>query len=265
LRNINSISGFRLSSQGKNIPQHIIYRISNVKKSEFLDNNVRILYICTCIVYLFIIRMKQKLLDIAENEKLGQIVRASKDLFWKYGIKRVTIEEVCNFAGVSKMTFYKHFKNKIELVKVIIAQITDEATEKYKAIMAQDIPFPEKVRQSIQLKMEGTSDMSHEFFDDYFLHADPELKTFLSGKVQESLAMIHHDYVIAQLKGEIRKDVKPEFIMYFLNKIMEMTQDEQLESLYPNPQDLILEVVNFFFYGIMHRDNIDAGEKSSSK
>ena len=191
---------------------------------------------------------------MTENQKLAQIVQTSKELFWKYGIKRVTIEEICNEAGVSKMTFYKHFKNKTEVVKVIIAMITQDAMEKYKSIMDRDIPFAEKISQSIQLKMESTAEMSHEFFDDYYLHAEPELRDFLQMKVQESLALIYNDYVEAQKNGEIRKDLKPEFIMFFLNKMMEMAEDKQLEKLYPNPQDLIMEITRFFFYGIMPRE-----------
>ncbi len=198
--------------------------------------------------------MKQKLKHMTENQKLAAIVQTSKDLFWKHGIKRVTIEEICKEAGVSKMTFYKHFKNKTEVVKVIIAKITTEATEKYNAIMSQDIPFSEKISQSVHLKMEQTAEMSHEFFDDYYLHAEPELKEFLEEQIGNSLAKVYGDYVEAQKNGDIRKDIKPEFIIYFLNKLMEIVQDEHLESQYESPQDLIMEVTNFFFYGIMPRD-----------
>jgi hypothetical protein len=96
--------------------------------------------------------------------------------------------------------------------------------------------------------------MSHEFFDDYYLHAEPELKEFLEEQIRSSLGMVYRDYVEAQQKGEIREDIKPEFIIYLLNKLMEIVQDEHLESQYKNPQDLIMEVTNFFFYGIMPRD-----------
>ena len=209
--------------------------------------------------------MKQKLLDMAENQKLAQIVQTSKDLFWKYGIKRVTVEEICNEAGVSKMTFYKHFKNKTELVKVIIEKITSEVMEKYRSIMDQDIPFTEKISRSIRLKMEQTNEMSAEFFDDYVLHVDPELKAFLDEKTHESFRLIYSDYREAQKRGDIRKDLKPEFIMYFLNKMMEMIQDEHLESLYPNPQDMIMEFTNFFFYGIMPRETEDPPKTDSAE
>ena len=48
------------------------------------------------------------------SKKYQDIKKKGKELFWKYGTKRVTVEEICREAGVSKMTYYKFFKNKNE-------------------------------------------------------------------------------------------------------------------------------------------------------
>ena len=66
-----------------------------------------------------------------QDQKLRDILLAAKELFWKFGFKRVSVEEVCKEAQVSKMTFYKHFKNKIELVKSLYKLVSDEAMKKY--------------------------------------------------------------------------------------------------------------------------------------
>jgi len=193
-------------------------------------------------------------MESIDDQKLREIMIASKKLFWKFGFKRVTIEEVCREANVSKMTFYKHFKNKMELIKYLINHITDKAMKKYRDIMDSDIPFTEKVIKSLDLKMEQTQDMSNEFFDDYWRHADPEMLALLQQKRNEMMDSILNDYVKAQKKGDIRKDVKPEFILYILNHLQEMVKDEQLEKIYNNPQDMIMEFTNFFFYGVLPRD-----------
>ena len=197
--------------------------------------------------------MDRRITTDAENQKLVQILETSRELFWKHGIKRISIEEICSEAGVSKMTFYKHFKNKNELVKDILNRIIDDGIERYRKMMDQDIPFEEKVRQTLIMKMEGTDRMSQEFFNDYYLHADPEMSVFVQEKISQNLGMIMSDYLEAQKKGEIRKDIKPQFILYFINHIYEMIKDPQLESLYSDPQEMIMELTNFFFYGIMPR------------
>jgi len=193
-------------------------------------------------------------MESIDDQKLREIMIASKKLFWKFGFKRVTIEEVCREANVSKMTFYKHFKNKMELIKYLINHITDKAMKQYREIMNSDIPFTEKVLKTLDLKMEQTMDMSNEFFNDYVRHADSEMIDLLQQKRNEMMDSILNDYIEAQKMGNIRKDIKPEFILYFLNHSMEMIKDEQLEEIYDNPQDMIMEFTNFFFYGVLPRD-----------
>lgn len=183
--------------------------------------------------------------------KRKQLINTAKDLFFKYGIKRVTVEEICQEAGVSKMTFYKHYKNKNELVKTMITQMTDDALEKYRTLMDSDIPFEEKVRETIKMKLEGTDQMSQEFFRDYLPHADPDLLEFIHRRANESMELVIRDYAEAQKRGEIRQDIKIEFILWYLNKMFDLMADENLENMYDSPQDMIMEMMNFFFYGIM--------------
>ena len=108
-------------------------------------------------------------------KKQKQIVETATDLFTRFGIKRVTVEEICQEAGASKMTFYKHFRNKTALAKRILEEMTAERMGEYESLMSQPLPFKEKVRRTIQMKMEHTHDLSQEFFADINKQADPEL------------------------------------------------------------------------------------------
>lgn len=185
--------------------------------------------------------------------KRKQLIQTAKDLFFRYGIKRVTVEEICREANVSKMTFYKHFKNKNELVKTMVIGMTNEAMIKYRSLMDKDIPFEDKVRETIHMKFEGTDQMSQEFLSDYLTHAEPGMQEFIHQRGQEIYGIVVGDYAEAQKRGEIRQDIKIEFILWYLNKMLDLIGDEELEKMYGSPQELIMEMVNFFFYGIMPR------------
>lgn len=191
---------------------------------------------------------------IENSGKVQQLVKTAHDLFWKHGIRRVTIEEICGKAKVSKMTFYKHFKNKIDLVIYIYDQLVAESMKRYHEIMEADIKYEEKVRRIIDLKMDQTEDLSKEFFSDIYGDDFPEIRAYIDEKSQESMQIVVNDFLRAQKKGELRKNLKPEFIHYFLNQVMLMARDKELIALYDNPQDLIMELTNLFFYGIIHRD-----------
>ena len=189
------------------------------------------------------------------NKKLQLLVETAWDLFWKFGFTRVSIEEVCKEAGVSKMTFYKHFSNKTDLVKFIMHEISENSLKMYDDIMALDLPFIEKIEKTIELKIEQTENVSEAFFNDFHRQNDPELNQILNEQRISNIKVITSWYVKAQKNGDIRKDIKPEFIIYLLNQLMEMVKDEKLLKLYKTPHDLIRELTNFFFYGLLPGDN----------
>jgi len=198
--------------------------------------------------------MLQNIIEPPEDEKQRQVIETGKELFFRYGIKRVTVEEICREARVSKMTFYKHFSNKYELVKKIIDLLIAENLIRYREVMKRtDISFEEKVRLTIQMKMEGINEFGDAFYDDYLVQNEPELASYIQAKSSSVLTEILKDYVEAQHRGDIRKDIKPEFIHYFLNHIFDIAKDKELLKLYDHPQEVIMELVNFFFYGIMDR------------
>lgn len=188
------------------------------------------------------------------NPKRQQILKTGKELFWKYGFKRVTIEEVCKEAGVSKMTYYKFFTNKMDLVKTIMDKILQDSLEKYREILARDIPYPEKVIGMVNLKRDQIETMSSEFFRDYVQSGDPELLAYLEKVSEDSMQIFVDDFNKAQQNGDIRKDLKIEFIMVVMNRLIDMAHEDVLLDMYDTPQDLVMEITNFLFYGILNRE-----------
>ena len=87
--------------------------------------------------------------EFKDNKKFQDTVTTAKTLFWKYGIKRVSIEEICKEASLSKMTFYKFFKNKEALAEYLLINVLNEWHDQYRAIMKQKIPFASKITQVI--------------------------------------------------------------------------------------------------------------------
>jgi AcrR family transcriptional regulator len=196
-------------------------------------------------------------MQVAEKtSKYYEITTTAKELFWKHGIRRVTVEEICQEAGVSKMTFYRMFDNKIELAKIVLDNTFEENMQKYLGIMKQDIPFSEKAKQIILLKFEGTQAISQELLMDIYKNQEPELITYMDAMRKRSMNQFLKDMATAQQEGWVREDIKPEFIMNVLNKIQEMATDENLLAEYSSPQNLIMELTNFFFYGILTEKTI---------
>ena len=184
------------------------------------------------------------------SKKQMQIVETAEALFMRHGIKRVTIEEICRKAGVSKMTFYKYFGNKIELLKHIWNKWMEESFDKMDEINAMDIPFPEKIERMYRWKVEFMSKINTEFIEE-FLHIDIGVD-----KVMQRFMQFIVD---AQKRGDIRPEIRPEFIMAVLDKLHELARNDGLMKAYPSFVDFQREVKDFFWYGILAR----AGSENS--
>ena len=185
-------------------------------------------------------------------KKQSQIVETSKTLFMRYGIRRVTVEEICQKANVSKMTFYKYFPNKVELVKYIWNSLYDEGFAITDEINAMNIPITEKLRLMIEWKLGFLSEMSPEFIEE-FIHVDPELKEFMQEYMQRCYKRLLDYFIDWQKNGDIRPEIRPEFLIAVLDKLQEMFGDDNLRKLYPSNVEFTLELHNLLFYGIVSR------------
>jgi AcrR family transcriptional regulator len=188
------------------------------------------------------------------SKKYQLIIETAQGLFMRFGIKRVTVEEICETAGVSKMTFYKHFNNKLDLALFILNREFEEGINRYKRIMDRDVPYSEKAKEIIQMKLELSDDISQEMLKDLTASSIPEVSELIQKTSRENFNLILHDMITAQNKGEIRQDINPHFIIYMIGRMQEMAADEQILNMYESAKDLTSEIINFFFYGILSRE-----------
>lgn len=187
----------------------------------------------------------------SENKKRAEIRNAARKLFWKHGMKRVTVEDICLEAGVSKMTFYKHFSNKRELALHVIRYLFDESLTEYRKVMDGPLSYPEKVRLLISNKLRIAQDASQDLITELYRSGEPEIMAFIQEKSLTSMAMMREEFRDRQARGEIRNDVNLEFLLYFLNKMIEMVGDPEFNKIFSSAEEMTSTLSNFFFYGIM--------------
>jgi len=193
--------------------------------------------------------------QIRNRKSYQSILKSAKKLFMKFSIKKVSVEEICKNASISKMTFYRTFKNKRELIVEMLNTLFEKGLSDYKNIMNQEINFSEKVKQIIILKHESVEDIGTDFVTEIYQSDDEELQKIIDGYMEKSNKEIYKDFSIAQKEGWIRSDIKLDSIFYFLNIIHEKILDPNYIRLHNNMHDAIMEMTNFFFYGIVNQEN----------
>ena len=81
-----------------------------------------------------------KIASIGKNEGIPpreRILAVACDLFYRHGIKAVGVESVAEAAGTNKMTLYRHFASKDELVAQYLRSLAEKATSSWDKLAAQ--------------------------------------------------------------------------------------------------------------------------------
>jgi AcrR family transcriptional regulator len=180
----------------------------------------------------------------------GKIMDAGRDLFWKHGFRRVSIDDICNGAGISKMTFYRYFPNKTELAKAVYDRVLAEGYVKFRTIMNDDSSPEEKIHQFLLLKMEGTNELSQDFVTDFYSSKETGLKEYVQVKISGMWKDIMGDIRQAQEKGIFRKDFNPEMFYFAWQKFTDILEDKNIQRLYDNTQDMVMDLIKLLTYGI---------------
>lgn len=183
-------------------------------------------------------------------DRVKIILDSAKNLFWKHGFRRVTVEEICKKAGISKMTFYRYFENKIDLAKSVFLNVVNKGYEDFVLIMKEETSSEEKIKKILLLKHEGTNDISEEFLADFYSDKNEELKVFVNNVTDNIWQSIINDFKSAQQKGLFRKDLNVEFFFLISEKLIELFNDQQVLKLFSNPQEMIMESTRLLLYGI---------------
>jgi AcrR family transcriptional regulator len=186
-----------------------------------------------------------------ENSKLSkhpgkreQIIRTAERLLTRFGSKRVTVEEICREAGASKMTFYKYFSNKIDLVRSIRDEWVEEGFRKFDEINAMDIPYPEKINLMTRWKVEFGARISADFIREL---------VSIDEVIESAKRRFLGNITDAQKKGEIRSDIDPDFLWLVTEKLHELIKDGSWNDVLSDFSQFQEQLRTLIFYGLLSR------------
>lgn len=190
-----------------------------------------------------------------QSKSYRAILSAAKELMYRHGIRRVTVDELCSEAGLSKMTFYRNFENKTDVAVKIMEDMFREGMDSYRSIMKSDAAFPEKMKQLIEFKRREVHRVGDEFIKDIYQSEDETLRRIMEKYRQEAMAEYISDLKIAQQQGWVRPGIKSELILLMLDTLHEKMQDPRVMAMYERVEDMATELNSFFFYGILTQPN----------
>lgn len=183
--------------------------------------------------------------------KKQQIEHKAKELFWKHGFRKVTIDEICKKANVSRKTFYTFYENKTALVIFIFNSEVERGYKVYEEIINSNLTFSEKITQLFEYKYKNTRDFSMEFVQDFFHPESGEMTEIFNEAIKRSMDFTRDFFQKAQENGYLNPELSLDYVMWLMQKSVEYCGTPEMLALFPNAESMSRQVSQSLIYGIM--------------
>jgi len=187
-----------------------------------------------------------------------EIIQRVSELYLKYGIKSITMDDAARELGISKKTLYEHFKDKDELVKQFVEHHMQQMHEEMQKLQTSQVNAIEElliVSKFITEYLKSISPSATYDLQKYY----PEIWRNINFKQRDRIFQRIRDNMVRGIKeGLYRKDMNIEIIANFYLFRMEMSQtfDLIVESKY-SYEELFNTSFNYHIRGIANQKGID--------
>jgi len=197
------------------------------------------------------------------NKELQNILQKVGELYQKYGIKSVTMDDVSRELGISKKTLYQYVENKNDLVSKVLDQMLKDKDCSFKKIS-------EKKHNAIEELLEVGIHIIKSV-KDYNPSTEYDLKKYYP-KLYTKLHKIRNERMYESVfrniqkgktEGLFRDDLDDEIIAKMqTSRFMNMGSDEFI-----NPEDMfkpkyILELFIYHIRGIANKKGLEVLEQT---
>jgi TetR/AcrR family transcriptional regulator, cholesterol catabolism regulator len=195
-----------------------------------------------------------------------RILDKSLEMFFRYGIKAVTMDDIARELGISKKTIYLHFADKDAIVNEgVESHFEKECRESEKMQAEASDPIAEVVMGSEMMRQMLTG-MNPSMFLDLKRFYPAAWQSFIEFKNGFILDLIRKNLIKGIEAGLYRTELNIEILSRLRNEEVEMGFDPEV---FPNNKFNVLEtqlsLLDHFLRGIMTSDGLKLYEKYVKK
>lgn len=150
-------------------------------------------------------------------EMQKKILETASELFFKYGLRSVTIDDVCSRLHISKKTFYLHFRQKEELVEVLLEEMRRKKEECRICATTEQNAIDRMLDETKELKNSDLYEQHVNFFYDLQKYY-PAIMEQHNQKVQQQVWTRTCEWIRLGIKqGLFRDEMDVEAMAVYLN------------------------------------------------
>ena len=142
----------------------------------------------------------------------SRILFKGTQLFFRYGIKSVTMDSIASELGISKKTIYQHFPDKDSMVLQVVECFIEEDLKKWEDLDAKYSNVIEKMFKSFEMLKEMLENMNPRLLYEIQKYFPDAFQKFIQYKEETTIKKIQLDFSRGIQEGYFRSDIDVELL-----------------------------------------------------
>ncbi len=184
-----------------------------------------------------------------------RLLQQARLLFKRQGFSRTTVAQICQYAQVSRVTYYKYFSDKEDIIIAILDEHIGKSRHLLTSFNTSSAPLRAKVKQLVEIKIAQSQQFSEQLFEELFQKPTPKVSEYIAQQGAWQRNALVDLFDTARKTQSIHPDVSNELIFYLLAQMELWFKDPAFHQVLPSFEQKIHHALNFFFFGI--QGNLD--------
>ncbi len=188
---------------------------------------------------------------IKTMETKDRILKGAEELFFKYGIKSVTMDDVARHLGISKKTIYQFYSDKNEVVETLVIRQTKNNECEFQKISEDSANVVEEVFEMMKRLGLMFAQMNPNLFYDMQKYHPNSWKLFKQFKENTIERMVEDSVKRGIEQGLVRSDINTKIVARLRMEEVEMGFNP---NVFPPDKfkivDVQLALLDHFLHGI---------------
>ena len=188
--------------------------------------------------------MKEKILAEAER------------LFWKYGVRTITMDDIARRLAISKKTIYQHFTDKEDIVHQVVEWHLEHERTEFCRLNEQELNPIEEMMLASDMMRKHVDKVNPSLFIDVQRYFPKAWEAFLTHKEGHILNDIRANLQRGVEQGLYRADIDAETMARLRIELVQLGFDERV---FPNQPDVYVvqdQLLHHFIRGILSEEGV---------
>ena len=146
----------------------------------------------------------------------NRIIEKAGELFFQYGIKNISMDELASSLGMSKRTIYENFKDKEDILRSLILKLGEERNKIFNEFLVEGLNVVEVFINVIEIQKKMPVSNT-KFLQDIYKYY-PKISKLMQGNIEKNNQFLQEFLLKGIDQGYIRDDLNVEVTAFLVEE-----------------------------------------------